>query len=93
MSALAYSRFFKMLDQVPRIRNLWNQAEREMHIEAFERELRVMSSGEVHIAKFFASVWLNNNKRYGFDIVDAIASLDTPEIKLIAEWINDPFWP
>jgi len=86
-------RFFEMLNQVPRIKHLWDQDTREINVEAFERELRVMSSGEIHIAKFFAAVWFNDNTRYGFDIVDAAARLDKKSLNLIRDWLADPFWP
>ena len=86
-------RFFGMLDRVPRIKHLWDKDKRELNIELFERELGVMSHGEVHMAKFFAALWLHNNTRYGFDLIDAVSSIDAAERKLIIEWISDPFWP
>ena len=89
---MSQEKFFKMLDRVPRISNLWDKKS-GLEIERFESQLCVMSSGEVHIAKFFASIWFNNNNRYGFDLVDAVASLDIPERKIITEWMCDPFWP
>ena len=64
-----------------------------MHINKFEDALGVMSSGERHMAKFFAAVWFNDNQKYGFDLVDAVASLDVAPRKLIIEWIAKPFWP
>lgn len=90
---MSQKRFFKMLQQVPRISHLWDEDKRELKIKLFERELGVMSSGEVVMAEFFASLWFHNNKRYGFDLVDAISRIDSPERKLIIEWIADPFWP
>ncbi|MDH5327687.1 MAG: hypothetical protein OEY58_19710 [Gammaproteobacteria bacterium] len=85
--------FFLMLYRVPRIDHLWDVKSKSLDVELFEREIAVMSPGEVHIAKFFASVWFHSNKRYGFDLVDAVSSLDDPERELIREWIADPFWP
>jgi len=86
-------RFFQMLGRVPRVKNLWDEQKRELNIDSFESALGVMSTGEVHIAKFFASLWFHNNEKYGFDLVDAIASLDIPERNLIIEWMENPFWP
>ncbi|MDH5327637.1 MAG: WGR domain-containing protein [Gammaproteobacteria bacterium] len=85
--------FFLMLERVPRISHLWDIEKKALKVELFEAELGVMSSGEVHLAKFFASLWFHNNQRYGFDLVDAISALDGPERELIREWISDPFWP
>ncbi len=35
----------------------------------------MMSSGEVHTAKFFATVWLGTN-RYGSDLIEAVPVID-----------------
>lgn len=90
---MSQQRFFEMLSRQPRIEKLWDQQNSSLKIEAFERALGVMSSGEVQMAKFFASVWFHNNKTYGFDLADAVSSLDTDGRKLIMEWIARPFWP
>ena len=52
-----------------------------------------MSSGERHLALFFVAVWFHNNSRYGFDLMDAISSVDPEQRELIANWCKDPFWP
>lgn len=86
--------FFLMLEQVPRISHLWDRKRRELNVDLFEKELAVMSSGEVYMAKFFASLWFNDNKRYGFDLVDpAVSSLTPDERLLIVNWVANPFWP
>lgn len=90
---MSQKRFFEMLKQVPRISRLWDEDKRELNTELFEREIGVMSSGEVVMAQFFASIWFHDNRRYGFDVVDAVASIDVPERKLIIEWMCNPFWP
>lgn len=90
---MGYDRFFTMLDQVPRIKNLWDKQKKELKVDLFESELNVMSSGEVQMAKFFASLWFHDNSRYGFDLVDAISTIDPEERYLIIEWVANPFWP
>lgn len=90
---MSHERFFKMLDRVPRIKHLWNKHNGKIDQKAFEAELSVMSSGEVQIAKFLASLWFHDNTRYGFDLVDAVASIDENEKKLIIDWMSNPFWP
>lgn len=90
---MSRERFYKMLDQVPRICHLWDRERHELKVDLFEKELGVMSTGEVHMAKFLAALWFNNNSRYGFDLVDAVSSIDHNERRIIAEWAIDPFWP
>lgn len=85
--------FFNMLESVPRLKHLWNKETKEINVTIFESELGVMSSGECHMAKFFAAVWFHDNTKYGFDLVDAVASIDKEHGALIMSWIADPFWP
>jgi len=86
-------RFFALLKELPRCAELWDQKTNSLNIAAFEQALGVMSHGEVQMAKFFAAIWFNHNKQYGFDVVDAVSRIDAEDRKLIAEWIANPFWP
>ena len=90
---MSRQRFFAMLDSYPRLASYWDQAQECMHVEIFEQALGAMSCGERHMAKFFAAVWFNDNQKYGFDLVDAVASLDVRQRQLIMQWIAKPFWP
>lgn len=90
---MSQEKFFNLLEKAPRIRNLWDKKTRSLNVNSFEEQLGVMSSGEVAVAKFFASVWFNDNKKYGFDLVDVVSRIDVPERKLIIEWMCNPFWP
>lgn len=87
-----HERFFQLLDNCPRISRLWDRNRKELNIEQLEKELKVMSSGEIHLAKFFAGIWLNHNK-YGFDLIAAMDVLDANNRRLIASWIESPFFP
>lgn len=91
--ASSKQRFYALLDRCPRIRHLWDKERAEIKVDLFEKELGVMSSGEVHLAKFMASVWFGDNQRYGFDLADAVACMDSKERQIILEWVADPFWP
>ncbi|MCU7927519.1 MAG: hypothetical protein KZQ97_13890 [Candidatus Thiodiazotropha sp. (ex Dulcina madagascariensis)] len=91
--ASSHQRFYAMLDRCPRISHLWDRERAEIKIDLFESELGVMSPGEVHLAKFMASVWFGDNHRYGFDLADAVACMDSRERQIILEWVADPFWP
>lgn len=88
-----HERFFKMIDQIPRIAHLWDREKREIKLDQFEYELGVMSSSEVHMAKFFAAVWFNNNNLYGFDLVSAAGDVDFAWLKIITDWTINPFYP
>jgi len=90
---MSQDRFFRLLERAPRIKGLWVKEKRELLVDQFESQLCVMSSGEIQMAKFFASIWFHDNKRYGFDIVDAVASIDKEERDIIIEWLNSPFYP
>ncbi|WP_241086832.1 hypothetical protein [Candidatus Vondammii sp. HM_W22] len=72
---------------------MWDKKNQSLNLQDFENALGVMSSGEVQRAKFFASIWFHNNKTYGFDLADAVSSLDTDGRELIMEWVARPFWP
>jgi hypothetical protein len=89
----SHKRFYDLLERCPRIRHLWDKERAEIKVDLFERELGVMSIGEAHLARFMASVWYGDNQRYGFDLSDAIACLDSKERQIIMDWITDPFWP
>lgn len=85
--------FFKLLGNFPQLAKLWDQPTQQLRIEEFEIALRVMSHGEIEMAKFFAAVWFHDNQRYGFDIVDAMAVIDDQGRKAIQAWLNAPFYP
>ncbi len=88
-----YDRFFAMVSCVPQIAKLWNPLTKQLNAEDFENALGVLSSGEVHMAKFFASVWFHHNHKYGFDLVDAVARVDIQHRQLIIDWVENPFYP
>ena len=90
---MSQDRFFNLLATVPRIQGFWNQEKKELNVDLFESSLGVMSPAESHMAKFFASLWFHNNSRYGFDLIDAVSSLDSHNKGIILEWLSDPFWP
>lgn len=87
-----YDRFFEMLNQIPRIQKIWNKNTKKMDVPLFEKELKLMSSGECHMARFMAGVWLGRNT-YEFDLIEAIAILDLPCKRIISDWIAEPFFP
>ncbi|MEQ1545986.1 MAG: hypothetical protein HOO93_05510 [Methyloglobulus sp.] len=90
---MSYANFFEMLEREPKLKHLWDKENKTLLENDFAAALGVMSSGEVYLAQFFASVWFGNNQRYGFDFVSAIGKLDSDKRLIIAEWLKNPFWP
>lgn len=87
------TRFFELLDNFDRLKHHWNKESRTFNPESFEQDLKVMSSGERYMAKFFASVWLNESESYPFDVLDAIKVIDLKSRKLVISWLAKPFFP
>ncbi len=94
MSNLSEEKFIVMVSQFPEIAIFWESKDwKELDVVAFENAMGYMSSGEVFMAQFFASVWFHKNNKYGFDLVDAVVTLDIKGRDTIVRWIIDPFWP
>ena len=53
---------------------------------------RALSHGEQIMARFFAAVWLGENK-FDFDLVDAGATLDPAHRQVIGDWLTNPVFP
>lgn len=83
-------RFFDLLNKYPRIAGLWARENRSLDVKRFEKELKLMGSEEAHLARFFAGVWLGEN-RYDFDLIEAVHFLS--DRKIISDWIENPFFP
>lgn len=97
---MSHTNFFALLSRHRRIAHLWNQETRELHIDLFKKELRVMSDAECDLAMFFASVWFGDNRRLkkltgaaGFDLVAAMSRLDSVGRTTVTQWMASPFWP
>ena len=86
-------KFFAMLDNYQRLRKFWNYKSLSLDIEELKQELNQLSSGERHMAKFFASVWLNDSEQFHFDFISAVRVLDDFSIQLIKHWLDEPNFP
>ena len=84
--------FYKLVSRYPRIAALWNWEERSLNIPAYEQALSVMSRGEVTLARFFAGLWLWNDKERAVNIFD-LAELYGEDREMVVRWLADPFWP
>lgn len=88
-------RFYAMIEKFPKLSRYWdfvsNTEHPKMDDKGLTTDLGYMSSGEKHLAKFFRAVWLGNAK--GFDIIEALKSVDGHYHQVIADWVADPFYP
>ena len=73
----------------------WNEISNELDIEGLSNALGAMSSGERHLAQFYASIWLKHDvpEVLRFDIVRAVQVLDTTAMNEVADWVRAPWWP
>lgn len=84
--------FKQMLDRYPRFIAYWDFNDRSVDLDAVNREIGVMSSGEQLMLQFFVSVWCGDNE-LGFDLIDAAKSLDDSDRKVIVDWLTNPVFP
>lgn len=87
-----YDRFSALISKFPTIAQYWDLDKKELNIAALEANLGTMSSGEVSLARWFAAVWLHENK-YHFDIVNDMENFDEKAMDTFQKWVADPFFP
>jgi len=91
-------RFFVLLERVPRLADsgIWSKTAGSFDCDLYENALGYLSSGEAHMARFFAALWQGQNgssSYYLFDVVEAAAVIDPEWREIIRDWLADPFWP
>ena len=89
-----YSRFYALINTYG-LGQYWDQVEHELDTKGLSRGLSTMSSGERHMARFFASVWLKYEvpDALRFDAVEAAQVLDARCLAIVGNWVRDPWWP
>lgn len=60
--------------------------------ERLEKYLGTASHGQAIMAKFVIHIWRHNNE-YDFDLVEAAKTLDSQNMKVITDWLSNPFLP
>lgn len=85
-------RFFKMIKAMPSIAKLWDPFKREYDPDAVDALLGVTSHGTAIMLRFFLGVWRHDNQ-YEFDLFEAVRTLDEEHLRVITDWMADPFWP
>ena len=84
--------FALMLEKAPYLESLWNMREREYLPEKVDQYLETASHGQAIMARFFLGVWRHDNE-FNFDLIDSVSVLDKNNLKIIMDWMADPFWP
>jgi len=84
--------FKQLLDNYPSLTPFWNFGTRDCNLQALESALPAMSHGEQIMARFFVAVWLGENQ-FGFDLIDASATLDDAYRQIIIDWLSNPIFP
>lgn len=84
--------FKQLLDQYPRFGDYWDFSDRSVDLDAVNRDIGAMSSGEQLMLQFFVSVWCGNNDM-SFDLFDAAKSLDDTDRLVIVDWLTNPLFP
>ena len=76
-------------------RRYWDHASHELDMEGLSNAMGTMSSGERHLARFYASVWLKHHvpEELRFDLVEAVQVLDARSLDQIVQWVRSPWWP
>lgn len=85
-------KFAELLEQVPRITEFWDFEKRECKLEDIRNALGVLSTGEAHMLRFFASIWLSSDE-FEFNLFSAMKDLDVKSRSIISAWVANPFWP
>ena len=83
--------FKQLLSAYPRFTGYWNFDSHSCELEAIDRDIGAMSSGEQVMLTFFVSVWLGESR--DFDFIEAVKTLDDDHLQVITHWLNNPVFP
>ena len=86
-------KFFVMLDSYPQISRFWSLKTMSLDIPELKNSLLYLNQYECHMAKFFASVWLNESESFPFDILDSLHYIDLKGKNTILQWLIEPYYP
>jgi len=88
----AQRQFKKTLDHHPRLVPFWDFDKRECKVDDLRDAIPAMSHGEQIMAKFMMGVWCGENVG-GFDLIEAVRSLDETQLAIITDWMKKPEFP
>lgn len=85
-------RFKALLDGYPYLHPYWDFASGSCRVEALQESMRVLSHGERILGQFFLELW-DGTDAFGFDMFEAAQTLDQKDVAILAQWLQEPFWP
>lgn len=85
-------RFKDMLADYPSLSEFWDFDKRECDIQAIEDAFTWMSHSEQIMLRFFAAVWLGEN-RFSFDLIEAAKVLGEQDHSVVLQWFSKPEFP
>lgn len=77
--------------KIPYLVQLWDFKESRYIKDRVDEYLAVCSSGQALMCCFALQVWSGGFCDYSFDLLKAMRILDDREIKIIQEWVEDPW--
>lgn len=86
-------KFLDLISNYPRVCKYWSLSEMECDHKALKKAMETMNYTDFIMAKFFLSIWHGNSIGIGFDIQEAAIQLDKENLKVISDWLLDPYWP
>lgn len=81
-----------LTEKMPYLLSLFDFEDRIYLDDKVEEYLSIGSSGETVLARFVLSVWRGDNQ-YDFDVTEAVRTLDKAKMKIVTDWLSNPFWP
>ena len=86
-------KFAKWLNKnMPFLTKLFDFKNRSYKVEMVDNYLKTASGSELLMAKFALAVW-EHDDNFDFNFIDAVKVLDDKHIKVVTDWMQDPFWP
>ncbi|WP_191601415.1 hypothetical protein [Marinomonas algicola] len=89
----AESRFFKMLEAAPELKQYWDEKERMIKMKSIQTVLHRRPKEECVLLRFFGSVWFGNSDMFDFDFMHAVKNMSEHESKIVRRFLASPFWP
>ena len=79
-------------DNMPFLLELFDFDRAEYLPEQVDHFLSAASHGEAIMARFALGVWRHDN-HFEFDFTEAARVLNPDQLRCIADWMAEPFWP
>ncbi len=78
-------------ESTPYLLPLWDFENRRYKRDQVTNYLSVCSTEEAIMCRFALAIWTNGIEDYDFNLFKAIRSLGDKELKVIQDWVQDPW--